>query len=58
MSRMHFDIRCKDGMYFLRDLHSRNSSSVNSAPRIDCEVVLKAGDTILAGSTIFVFTGV
>jgi pSer/pThr/pTyr-binding forkhead associated (FHA) protein len=57
MSRMHFELRCNDGMYLLRDLHSRNGTSVNGAPRIDREVILKAGDTILAGSTIFVFTG-
>lgn len=57
MSRIHFELVCKDGLYLLRDLHSRNGTSVNGAPQIDREIMLKAGDTILAGNTIFVFTG-
>lgn len=58
MSRLHFEVRCRDGLYLVRDLHSHNGTSINGGPPIDCEVALKAGDTILAGTTIFVFTGV
>ena len=57
MSRMHFEVWRKDGLYLLRDLHSRNGTLVNGAAPIDREVMLKAGDAILAGNTIFVFTG-
>ncbi|HEX3816913.1 MAG TPA: FHA domain-containing protein [Chthoniobacterales bacterium] len=58
MSRFHFEVRCHDGLCLLRDLHSHNGTSINGGPPIDQEVILKAGDTILAGTTIFLFTGV
>jgi hypothetical protein len=58
MSRTHFQINFTDGLYVLRDLGSRNGTSINGNPRITREAILKAGDTIRAGNAIFVFTGV
>ncbi len=57
MSRTHFEIRFTDGLYVLRDLGSRNGTSINGNPRITREAILKGGDTIRAGNTICVFTG-
>lgn len=56
MSRTHFEIRLADGFYGLRDLESRNGTCVNGTPCTH-EVILKGGDVIQAGDTIFVFTG-
>lgn len=57
MSRRHFEIQLADGFYILRDLESRNGTYVNDDPRRIREHVLKAGDIILAGGVIFVFSG-
>ena len=57
MSRRHFEIKLTDGFYVLRDLESRNGTYVNDDPQRIREHVLKAGDIILAGGVIFVFTG-
>ena len=58
MSRTHFEIRYADGFYLLRDLDSQNGTYMNDDAERVRESVLKAGDTILAGEVIFVFTGV
>ncbi len=57
MSRTHFEISFTDGFYVLRDLQSRNGTFVNNDPQGMREQTLKAGDVILAGSVVFVFTG-
>lgn len=58
MSRTHFEIRYADGFYLLRDLDSQNGTYINDDVERVRESVLKAGDIILAGEVIFVFTGV
>jgi FHA domain len=57
MSRVHFEIVCVDGFSILRDLNSRNGTRINNDPEKIQERVLKAGDSICAGRTTFVFTG-
>lgn len=57
MSRRHFEITLTDGVYTLHDLESRNGTYVNDGPQRIREHALKAGDIILAGGVIFVFTG-
>lgn len=57
MSRRHFEIALTDGFYILRDLESRNGTSVNDNAKIVSALVLKRGDMIFAGRTVFVFTG-
>lgn len=57
MSRTHFEISPTDGLHVLRDLDSRNGTYVNGHRQTGRETILKGGDTILAGNTIFVFTG-
>ncbi len=57
MSRTHFAISLSDGFYFVRDLGSRNGTYLNNLPRKIENEILKAGDVILAGSSLFVFTG-
>lgn len=54
MSRRHFEVEEKGGAYVLRDLQSRNGTTVNGRP-VDGEVTVGSGDTIRAGETIFVF---
>lgn len=57
MSRTHFQITLADGFYVLRDLDSRNGTYLNNIPTRIEETVLKAGDIILAGASLFIFTG-
>lgn len=57
MSRRHFQIDFSDDFYILRDLQSRNGTYLNDDPVSIDERVLKAGDVIQAGASIFVFTG-
>lgn len=57
MSRRHFQISLADGFYLLRDLESRNGTYVNNDSTRIVEKVLRAGDVIQAGVSIFVFTG-
>lgn len=57
MSRTHFQITLSDGFYLLRDLESRNGTYVNHDTTKIAEKVLRAGDVILAGASLFVFTG-
>ncbi len=57
MSRTHFEIRLTDGFYILHDLESRNGTFLNSDPNPIEESLLKAGDVIQAGASLFVFTG-
>ena len=57
MSRTHFEISLSDGFYVLRDLESRNGTYVNNDTTKIVDKVLRAGDVILAGASLFVFTG-
>jgi len=57
MSRRHFEIVVSDGFHILRDLGSRNGTYVNNDPEKIQEKLLKAGDVILAGTSLFVFSG-
>ena len=57
MSRTHFVISLADNFYIVRDLQSRNGTYLNNEPGRIEERVLKAGDVILAGASLFVFTG-
>jgi predicted component of type VI protein secretion system len=53
LSREHFEIRLKDGVYWLKDLGSRNKTFVNGLNVT--EVQLKPGDRITAGRTTILF---
>lgn len=55
LSPEHFEVRFRDGLWFLRDLGSRNGTFVNEDPVVD-EVSLGPGDGILAGETQISFT--
>lgn len=57
MSRTHFEIRLTDGFYILHDLKSRNGTFLNNDQNPIEERLLKAGDVIQAGASLFVFTG-
>lgn len=57
MSRTHFAITIADNFYVVRDLESRNGTYLNNDPARIQERLLKAGDVILAGASLFVFTG-
>lgn len=57
ISRRHFCIDVTDGFHILRDLDSRNGSYLNNDPAPLAETILKAGDVIRAGNSVFVFTG-
>ena len=57
LSRRHFEIVLADGFYVLRDLNSRNGTCINNEPERINQHVLKAGDLISAGRTLFAFTG-
>lgn len=57
MSRRHFEIALSEGFYILRDLQSRNGTYLNNHGTAVAEEVLKAGDVITAGASLFVFTG-
>ncbi len=57
MSRSHFEVEESEGLWIIRDLDSRNGTYVNERPVGSETVILKAGDVISAGSTIFFFTG-
>lgn len=54
MSRRHFEISEKNGAYVIRDLQSRNGTTLNGRPLTN-EVTIGSGDTVRAGETIFVF---
>jgi pSer/pThr/pTyr-binding forkhead associated (FHA) protein len=54
MSRRHFEIVEKNGGYIIRDLQSRNGTSINGRP-VTGENGVGSGDTIRAGETVFVF---
>lgn len=54
MSRRHFEIVEKNGSYILRDLQSRNGTTINGHT-IEGEKTVGSGDTICAGETMFVF---
>ena len=53
MSRRHFEIVEKNGAYLIRDLQSRNGTTVNG--HAITETTIGSGDTVRAGETIFVF---
>jgi hypothetical protein len=57
MSRRHFEVTPADDLHVVRDMGSRNGTFINGKPEPVRETILKAGDVILAGNTIFVFTG-
>jgi pSer/pThr/pTyr-binding forkhead associated (FHA) protein len=53
VSRQHFVVSCKSGVYFIQDLKSTNGTWVN-AERVT-EVELRPNDRIRAGQTVLVF---
>ena len=57
LSKRHFEIVLSDDLYVLRDMESRNGTYVNNGSEKISETILKAGDMILAGRSLFVFTG-
>lgn len=57
LSRRHFEIVLAHGFHVLRDLCSRNGTCINNESEKVDEYVLKAGDLIFAGRTLFAFTG-
>ncbi len=56
MSSRHAEIRCDHGTWFIRDLGSKNGTRVNGTPAT--HRVLRSGDVIELGNTVFVFRGV
>jgi len=54
MSRRHFEILERNGAFILRDLQSRNGTTLNGRP-VNGEMTVGSGDTIGAGETLFVF---
>ncbi len=56
VSRSHFEISCAEQLCTLRDLGSRNGTLLNGEALIR-PALLKAGDMISAGDTVFIFTG-
>jgi FHA domain len=57
LSKRHFEIVRAGDFFVLRDLGSSNGTYVNHDSAKISETVLKAGDIILAGRSLFVFTG-
>ncbi|MGD9613041.1 MAG: FHA domain-containing protein [Kiritimatiellia bacterium] len=54
VSRVHCGIRLSDGVFYLKDLKSRNGVFLNGQ-RVEDTAKLKPGDRIQIGSTLFVF---
>lgn len=54
MSRRHFEVAEKNGAFVVRDLQSRNGTTINGRA-VSGEVTVGSGDTIRAGETMFVF---
>ncbi len=54
MSRRHFEIFPKNNGYAVRDLQSRNGTTLNG--KAVAETQLGSGDTIRAGNSIFIFS--
>lgn len=54
MSRRHFEVLERNGAYVIRDLQSRNGTTLNGRP-VNGEVTIGSGDTVRAGDTLFVF---
>lgn len=54
MSRRHFEIVERGDAYVIRDLQSRNGTTINGRP-LTGEATVGSGDTIRAGETIFIF---
>jgi len=57
LSPRHFEIYLTEGCYLVRDLESRNGTYLNTGTNRIEQQLLKAGDIILAGASVFVFTG-
>ncbi len=57
MSRRHFAILLRDDFHIVRDLGSRNGTYLNNDAEKVREQILKAGDVIRSGASLFVFTG-
>ncbi len=53
VSRVHCGIRLSEGVFYLKDLKSRNGTFVNGQ-RVEDTVQIKTGDRIQIGSTVFV----
>lgn len=54
VSRRHAELTPDNGLWFIRDLHSQNGTYVNGI-KIAERTVLRAGDQIRVGATLFVF---
>lgn len=54
VSRRHAELTPDDGIWWIRDLESQNGTYVNGI-RINIRTVLRQGDQIRVGSTLFVF---
>lgn len=58
MSSTHFEVECFADRCVIRDLHSRNGTSLNQQPvsAATGERILKSGDQLQAGETLFLVT--
>ena len=54
VSRKHFQVRCQDDGYVIREMRSKNGVLINGA-RVEDEHKLADGDQIQAGDTTLVF---
>jgi len=54
LSRFHAEILRRDSRFFVRDVGSRNGTSLNGVPVVD-PVALKSGDRITLGETTILF---
>ena len=57
LSRRHFAILLKDGSYVLQDLDSQNGTWVDGRRAQTDPIPLRHHDCILAGRTLFLFSG-
>lgn len=54
VSRRHAELTPDDGVWYLRDLHSQNGTYLNGR-RLGDRALLRPGDQVRVGSTLFVF---
>jgi pSer/pThr/pTyr-binding forkhead associated (FHA) protein len=55
LSRTHFSINLTPNGYLLRDLNSKNGTTINQVADRVAERLLRDGDLILAGNHVFTF---
>lgn len=55
LSRRHFSVQPKSGMWLLEDLKSRNGTEVDGVPGRVGHRLLRDGDIIFAGEMMFLF---